>query len=269
MFARNFTYNGISLSSFGEDLHVVSFTDVNDDDREILARNVMRSDIRYDQPLTYDYGAVDSSIYSFDMSIAHTGDTQEFLSKSEVRALTGWLMAPVEPQWISFVGCTSEYEDVYFKGRFTRSSYVEQGTNKFGITFHFENIAPYGFTQEFTYNAVSTANDGAGFNITNLGTYVGKTVVPRITINPTATGAITINNTADHSQGAFSINVTSGESITIADYNVVYTNSGEFYDLNNLNNFNWVVLKDGVNPIAVTGACEIEIKARYYEAIGI
>ena len=105
-------------------------------------------------------------------------------------------------------------------------------------------------------------------NILNFGTYVGKTVVPEITITPTATGVVTIQNVTDTSQDAFSIHVTNGEIVTIKDFNC-YLSNGSLYDFSNLDNFNFPVMLDGINTFNITGDCQVQIKARYYEAVGV
>ena len=261
VFATDFTYDDISLSSFGE--YIVAGFDDAGGDESLLSRSVNRSDITYDQPLTYDYGCVDEDVYSFELTILKRSG--EGFTQGEVRNLVGWLASPVTPRWLTFAGCTDEiYDEVYYKGRFVAANY-EGGTssNKAGITFTFENVSPYAFTQEYKY----TIDGGKTLVINNLGTKVGKTVLPKITIVPSGTGIVTIDNTDDNTD-PFSIFVVGNQNVIVEDHNCMLEN-GDIYPFSNLNNYNWVTLKDGINHITVTGDCKIIIQVRFYEAIGV
>lgn len=265
VYAKDFTFNTRSLSDISNDLVVASFEDGSSSGDLILGRTVNRSSITYDQPQTFDYGAVDTDVYTFDITIMRKDG--DFLTKSEIKALTGWLMSPVTPKWIYFERCGDRgmvYDDVFYKGRFVRSSYIDVGvSNKVGIKFEFENISAYGYTEEKTFTIAGDTVEP----IVNTGTYVGKKILPVITIRPTETGTVTIDN-EDDDIPPFSIDVVSGLDVTIQNHYCTL-NNGNFYDFSNLNNYNWVTLKDGINHIAVTGDCEVELKARFYEAVGV
>lgn len=265
VFANDMTYNGIALSSINADYVIAGFDDGSDP--ELISRSVLRSDISYDQPITYDYGAVDTNVFSFDIIIMKRSGGA--LSKSEIRTLLGELISPTSPQWLTFTGCENEvYNGLFFKGRFTKVSYEGfSGSKKIAIGLTFENISPYAYTREYTYE-FPTANDTMSDTITNLGTYVGKTIIPKITITATAAGTVTVQNTSDTSQDAFSLDLLSGETVVIEDFNCFYE-GGTLFPFSRLNNFNWPVLKDGDNGIVFTGDCTAEIKVRYYEAVGV
>lgn len=266
--AKDFTYNGTSLSDINEDFIVISFGDGgHNSDVELLTRTVNRSPVSYDQPITFDYGAVDSDVFTFTLTICHKdgGD----ITRAEAKELISWLMSPVVPQWLSIEGCGNEvYEDIFYKGRFVHAGYEDiSDARKIGMTFNFENIAPYGFTKEYTYQFPTSSGSMSG-DIENLGTAVGKTVLPEIRITPNASGRVTINNTADSSVGALSINVTNGQPVILRNY-ACYLTDGSLYDLDKMDNFNWVVLKDGINTITITGDCTVTMKVRYFEALGV
>lgn len=268
VYVDDFTYNSKSLSDFDEDFCVVSFEDnVNNGDVTVLGRSVDRSEIRYDQPITFDYGATETGVYTFSITIAR--DSGNPLTQADVRQFVSWLMSPVTPQWLTLTGKNTDiYNGVFFKGRFVRAAYEDIGVaKKIGIKFEFENISSYGFTREYTYNITSTAKTPGNLTIENPGTFVGKSILPIITITPTDGGVVTIQNTAVD-KDPLSISVTNGTAITLQDYYCLKSD-GNFYDFENFNNFNWVVLVDGTNTIKVTGACTVQIKTRFYEAVGV
>lgn len=266
MYARNFVYNGTSLSSLDSNYLVAAFESDAEDEFNMVSRSVGRSDIRYDQPLTYDYGAIDEDVLTFDVNIIKNSDDP--ITRSEMRQLVSWLMSPVVPQWANFTGCNDDYfNDLYFKGRFVSARSRNIGeSRKIAATFTFENIAPYAFTEEYTY-ILTTSNGEAATTIENYGTYVGKTVLPQITIHANSTGNVTIRNSADSSQDAFSIYLLTGQEVTVRDHNCF--NGSALFPFENLNNYNWPIIKDGNNPILVTGDATVTIKTRFYEAIGI
>lgn len=261
VYAIDFTYNDIPLYSFGE--YIVAGFDEAGGDEAILSRSVNRSDITYDQPLAYDYGCVDEGVYSLELTIMKKSG-EEF-TQGEVRNLVGWLMSPTTPQWLNFTGCSTQiYDELYYLGRFVSANY-SGGTSsqKIGVTFTFESTSPYGFTREYKY----TIKNNRRLIINNPGTKVGKTILPRIEIIPTATGIVTIDN-ADDNIAPFSINVTNGEMVIVENHYCRKEN-GLLYPITNLNNYNWVTIKDGVNHIDVTGSATVIIKVRFYEALGI
>lgn len=266
MYAKNFTYNGTSLSSLNSNYLVAAFDSDTDDEYTMASRSIERTEIKYDQPLTYDYGAIDQEVLTFDVNIIKNSDTP--ISNSEMRELVGWLMSPVVPKWARFTGCSDTYfNDLYFKGRFVSARSRNIGeSRRIGATFTFENIAPYAFTEEYTY-IMTTSEGTAATTIENYGTSVGKTILPTITIRANSAGNVTIRNSADSSQDAFSIYLLAGQTVTIRDHNC-FTGS-KLFPFSNLNNYNWPVIKDGLNPITVTGDATVTIKVRFYEAIGI
>ena len=261
IYAQDFTYDGIALSSISTDYIVAGFDDY-EGEANILSRSVNRSDITYDQPLTYDYGAVDSDVYTFELTILKKSG--EGLTKSNVRDLVGWLMSPVVPKWLTFDGCGGEvYDGLCYMGRFTSVVYAgSSGSVKYGLTFKFESISPYAFSVEHTY----VAQPNTTITINNTGTAVGKTILPKITIEPTATGIVTINNLDDDIE-AFSIDVTANQTVIVENHYCKLAN-GSIYPFTNLNNYNWVTIKDGENRIVVTGDATVTFQMRFFEAIG-
>lgn len=270
VFANDFTFNGISLSSISQSYALVSF-DNGSDSSAIMNRSVERSEITYDRVLTDDYGAVDSNVMQFDITICNACDrTGESFTKDEIKKIIGWLTSPVEPKLLYFTGDGTEiYTGLQFIGRFTKAEYVGRGGNyKDGIKAYFENVSPYAFTEEQTYTINSYSDSNGVLDITNTGTATGKIVIPKITISVLDSGKITVNNTSDTSMDAFSFTGTQGDVITINNYNL-FKADGTLFDFDKCDNLNFPVMLDGVNTFSVTGHCTVTITVRYFEDIGI
>lgn len=271
VFAKDFTFDGVTLSSKSSSYALVSFDGV-EDSSTIFSRSVKRSDITYNSVITHDYGAIDSDVMKFSITICKAcADMGESFTQAETRDIIGWLTSPTEPKHLFFTGRTGKemYTGLHFFGRFVSGEYAQHSADdKDGIKLSFENISPYAFTDEYVYTIKSYSDSNGVLSIENVGTKTGKIIAPYITITPHLTETITINNASDTSMDAFSIKVTKDTPVIISDYNI-YDSNGNLYDLANCNNLYFPVMMDGTNLFSITGYCDIEIKVRYFENIGI
>lgn len=313
-YAKDFTYCGRNLLSVDPNLIVASFSSGSSFNYEsdIINRTVSRSEITYDDALTYDYGAVDNSIYKIGITLMRKdGDA---ISQALARELVSWLIHPTEPQWLTFdrSGCAPEamYDNVEFKGRFVHTTYEQSnGIPKYGITFEFENISPYGFTEQYEYTIPLTESETTA-TLAAKGTNVGKLFAPIIIINADGNGItegidyevgsdpvsaedgesleleaasvsgmqmISIQN-LDGNTAPFSLRVPVNTPIAIIGDNVYFYNGDTtfntkdmpLYSFNNLYNFNWPRMQSGtINRFKITGSGTVVIVARYFEALGV
>ena len=299
-YARDFTYDNRTLLSIDPNLIVVSFDSTSTtSENEIVSRNVLRSDITYDDVLTYDYGAVDNSVYKLKLTIARMdGDV---LSQSLVRTLVSWLISPTEPKWLTFNrgGCASAamYDGVEFKGRFNRVTYdMSTGYNKYAISFEFENISPFGFTRQYAWE-FDLQNSSSSATLSPVGTNVGKLVTPAILItSDSSTGGaelpddidnleftrgegqiISIHN-LDGNTAPFLIQCPQDVTIAVIGDNCYYYNDDPAFDVRNMSlynfsnlvNFNFPrMVSGGVNRFVFEGTGNIIIVSRMYEALGV
>ena len=258
--AQDFTFNNKALSSFTTEYALVDFDET--DSSPGITRAFQQSALTNDNSVVYFYDAIGSSLIEFDITICRMdGDD---LTPEDSKELSDWLIGEVIPREAFFTSCdvdSAVYDNTYFIGGFTSSSYTQAGSaRRFGMTFHFVNISPYGFTAEETFNVPGV--------IPNTGSRTGEVVYPVITIVPSATGIVTINNTDDTSVDAFSINMTSGTTVIVNDRNLFKTN-GDLYSFENLNNFNWPALLDGDNHIVTTGDATVTMTTRFYKNLGV
>ena len=247
----------------------------SDTNVEIFNGKVNKSDIHYNSPITNFYSLVPKNNLEF--SIVISKNDGDYLTQDEISALVSWLTAPHEPVECYF----TPYDDndywnthivhsgVFYIGVFHSWGYSEMGqVGKMGIRFDFENISPYGFTEEVSVIIRSSGTDSQTIPFLNIGDAVGLKVLPKITITPTATGTVTIANTVD-SREPLSINVTQGKTITIEDYNA-FDNDDELYSISKyFNNLNWIYLYDNNNMISVTGSADVTITARFFKNVGV
>lgn len=274
--AKDFTFNNISLSDIIPNADLVTFdTMPSDTDVDVFNGKVNKSDIHYNSPITNFYSLVPKENLEFSIVISkRDGD---YLTQDEVSALVGWLTAPHEPVECYF----TPYDDndywnthivhsgVFYIGVFHSWGYSEMGqVGKMGIRFDFENISPYGFTEEVGVTIKSSGSSGKTATFLNIGDAIGLKILPKITITPKATGTVTISNTAD-SREPLSINVTQGKVITIEDYNA-FDSDGKPYSISKyFNNLNWVYLYDINNAITVIGSADVTITARFFKNVGV
>jgi hypothetical protein len=265
-------FNGTLLSQLDNAFILVDFSSsVVDASDEMLNGKINRSDFHHDSPITHYYDKVAGDVLKFSITISKSNG--EMLTKSDVKKLTGWLLSPIEPKVCNFIPYegaeTPVYSDVDYIGNFTDFSYVEMSQfHKMGITFSFENISQYAFTKEKEYSITSTGAGGASLTIENSGTATGELVYPVIEVNPNADGVISIQNMSNSNIGALEMDVYKNDSFIISDRNMIRPD-GSLYGFRNLHNLNWVALVDGENTIKLTGNCNIVIKTRFFENVGV
>lgn len=295
VFAKDFVFNDISLSSKSSAYALVEFDSVSDSST-IFERSVERDSFSIGKTILNDFGAIDSNVFQFDLTICKSCDIAgESFTKDEINELVSWLTSPIESKYLTFTADSKDeiLSGLYFLGRFHMAEYVgTSGNKKNGLKFHFENISPYAFTKEYEYDFTSTVLNGESselstengevlitedsqeihldneINFINVGTKTGKKIYPKIVVTPTADGAVVINNFSDSSKEAFSINVTKNKEITIKDCNI-YDSTGSLYSFSHCNNFNFPQVVDGENHFEIYGLCTIKIYVRYFENIGI
>lgn len=270
--AKDFTFNDISLSSFDTGYLLVSFDNsASNSGVSIINTSINHSELNYDSPIVSFYNRLPDDVLSFDISICRSDG--QYLTKDNITELQDWLFAPKTPKVAYFTPYDNDtnavYTDVDFIGMFSASSLEDIGqVNKFGISFTFVNISPYAFTQPYTYNIDNTSGVSA-VEFYSAGTHVGEIIYPKITISPSETGILRLFNDYGIYDEPLSIKVTSGQTVIIKDRNL-YLQDGSLYSFSNLNNFNWVAIRDGQNNIWGEDVfCAIQIETRYFENVGV
>lgn len=271
--ALDFTFNGTSLSDISSDIILVSFdTSAVDNDVQFITSAIDRSDILYNNPIANVYAKTAEDVLKFSVTFARADG--KMLSQQEIRELTSWLLAPKTARLAHFTPYTSDlannyavYEDVNYIGLFTNAYYQEMGqSRKMGVSFDFENISPYGFSDEKSFSFVS--GGGERHLVETVESITGELINPTITITPTANGVVTINNVSDTSRDELSVNVRSGQTVVIMN-GVAYLSDGSLFNLENFNNFNFPVLIDGDNTISISGDCSVNFKYREFINVGV
>lgn len=271
--ASDFTYNGVSLSDISTDIILVSFdTSAVDNDVQFVTSAVDRSEIIYNNPITNVYAKTADDVLKFSITFARADG--RMLTRSEVQELTSWLLAPKTARVAHFSPHLSDslddyavYENIEYIGLFTNAYYHEMGqSRKMGISFDFENISPYAFSEKKTFTVPS--GSGTRNVAIEVESVTGELIHPTITITPTANGTVTINNISDTSRDSFNIRVNSGQNVTVMN-GVVVLADGSAYGFDNLDNFNFPVLVDGINTISISGDCAIDFEYREFINVGV
>ncbi len=269
--AKDFTFDGVSLSSIGADFVLVTMdSSPTEIDVDYFNEQVNRSDFNYDVPVTHFYNKYGSDVLKFEITIAH--DSGKPLTAEDIIKLNKWLLAPKVPKVAYFTPydeCEnhSVYADVDYIGVFVGSKYSDIGNvKKIAVTYSFENISHYAFSKTITSTATATSSKPASITITGGGSS-GECAHPEIIITPKANGVVTIKNSAVD-QDAFSVNVTNGVGIRISDYNIYYVSTGELYSFDNVNNLYFPILIDGKNTLTITGRADITVHTRFYVNVG-
>lgn len=270
--AKDFMFNGVLLSSFGDEYELVSFdTSPSDTSVGFMDNKVEMSDINYNSPIVHFYHSTAKDTLQFDIMIAKRSG--EYLTQSEIRELSGWLTSPISPKVLSFVKYTRDdgtavYEDLDYIGVFNKAEYSEMGqVQKMGVGFSFTNISAFAFTKENEVIVDNTIQDNM-VTISNNGTLTGLPVYPVIEITPTEDGTITITNLSNPNDNGFGVNVASGETVTIKDFNA-FSNDGDLYSFDNLTSLKFPYFIDGDNEIQVQGKCTCKFTYRFFENIGV
>lgn len=259
MYARDFNFDGTSLSSIDSDFIVVAF-DVSDPDPS-HQRTINQSDFTNENYVRHYYGHMANTALAFDITIARC--SEDHISKADAKTLSDWLFTNSDPRVLYMTPRNGDhvmYENVDFIGSFTSMQFVGDYN---AVAFHFENISGYAFTkpQTYTINTVSAPT----YTITSGGSMAGETIYPTITVTPIASGTLTINMNNDRT---FSVDMTRGTAFVIRDRSL-YNLDGSLYSFDNLNNFNWPYLKDGDNVWVFTGQAQLEITTRYLVTTGL
>ena len=269
--AKDFTFDGVSLSDIDEDFILISMdTNPSEIEVEYFNERVNRSDFNFDVPVTHFYNKYGMDVLKFDITIAR--DDGSPLTQEDVIKLNKWLLAPKTPKVAYFTPYDdaddySIYEDIDYIGVFVGSKYSSIGqVKKVAVTYSFENISHYAFSKELTFSAAPRQSTPANVVITGGGSS-GEYAYPEIIINPRANGIITIGNTSID-QSAFSINVENGLSIIISDFNITMVSDGGLYSFDNVNNLYFPILIDGDNYLTITGDADITIKVRFCVNVG-
>ena len=271
--AKDFTFDGISLTTFNKDYELVSFdTSPSDTSVEFMDNKVEMSDANYNSPTVHYYYSAAKDTLEFDIMIANRRG--EYLTQQEIIDLSSWLTNSTEPKVLYFTEYTNDsdnavYKNIEYIGVFNKAKYSEMGqSRKMGIGFTFTCISSYGFTRPFTTRINNSTGGIKTTSIINTGTNTGLYIYPIFEITPMETGTVYISNLSDTANGEFGINVTNGEKIIIKEFNV-YDSRGDFYSFDKLTSLHFPRFVDGENLIKINGKCICDITYRFYMNVGV
>lgn len=264
VYAKDFTYNNKSLSSFG-DYIMVSFDD-DDTELPIFSRNLNTGDWQQDRITLSHYGTTPSEVYPLEFSICKQ-DESEF-TKEESEKLISWLGSPQFPETLRFIseGGKDNFSGINYIGLFESASYFEYGGRKCGMTFSFKCNSPYGFSDEQTvsYSPASGATGTCKVVVSN--TIQNHPVYPILEVTGHVAETITITNKSKANSKPFTLDTVKDMKITVADFNL-FDSSENLYSLSKCN-LEFPKLINGSNTIEIKGNCDVKIRWRNTKALG-
>lgn len=274
---KSFTYNGYSSEDFG-----LAFGTTDGAITEIemgLKRSSEHSDItkyrlvpnhsgtKYDEVLEFELG-----IMRDPCEIIHSEDAK--FTRSQISEINAWLTSPRFPQLLHFVDHDKSFKDdmdVYYYATFTQVN-----ANAFGDIYALRYTvtcnAPFAFSNEFVHKISSTSGIETYRQIVNTSDEKEINIYPVVTINPTSTGKVKIEN---RTQGkSVTIDCLRDNIVTIDNDKLrICDSTGKLIKLHDLGlddvgSLYWFSLSYGINDIYITGDAEITISYREPRKVG-
>jgi len=214
-----------------------------------------------------DYGATNGSPITFDITLIHRNDKNQFFNRDEIREISNWLLT-VKLHWLKLYDL--EYDDYWCLGRFTKISKTKFGGNVPAITLTFVSLFNYYYsdiiTKKFSVSGTST------LKITSYGDEIEGYMYPNLTIKMKSAGSVSIKNKLDD-KGFVLSNLLNGEIIKVDGYNLIIYSSTTSSSLSPKvfgDNFNrhWLKLYRGENTLEAKGNFDITFEYREARRIG-
>ena len=268
--AVDFSFNGQYMKTINSDYMIFDFNP--SDETTALERTINHNSITNDSYIQHYYGHVADRPLSIDITIGRC--EEDILTRNDVNALSKWQMGESSPKVLQIIPSNDDlvndsafYSNICYIGSFTSMTYTQLGTTKrIGVTFHFENISPYGFTQEWS-QTVDYMSESAAVLTMNNPYATGEIIWPTIEVTPRESGVLGI----DCGQGnPFRVKMVYGTPFIIRDRCMYHKSNGSFYDFDTyLENFNWPYLKDGENNWVISGNyATVKVTSRWLVPLG-
>ena len=273
---KYFTYDGRSSEDFG--IILGSEDGAINEVPMGLSRSSGKSDITRYRLVPNHSGTSYDEVLEFEICLiknpcqGRSQDDMKF-TRAQISEINAWLTSPRFPQLLHFVDFDDSIKDdmyIDYFAVFTNVTSVANGDIhelKFTVTCN----APFAFSQE--YKRVIDASSGSAECHINCTTDERQMdVYPVITIEPLATGIVTIENSTQGkslSVECLNDNIVSidNEKLKISDL------TGKLIKLSDLGlmdigNLYWFSLSYGVNDIKITGEAKVTITYREYRKVG-
>lgn len=300
-YCDEFFYNGSSSGNYS--LSMVSFDD--DEYSFALERAIEKGDITKYRPSPNHFGTKYADVLSFQLSFvkkdAVTAGGDVYFTTDEYRSIVAWLTSPKLPQELKIreIYYTSEPNPLkdsgsgdvldsgshnvysshnlqvphdkltYYYGLFSNVEPIVVRDKLCGIVTTFTCSSQYGFTEEYEY----TCTGGNRITIDNTSDEYNDSVYPLITIQPTATGDVTIKNVTMNR--LMKINCKNTNTVTIDCRNLIikdlagiikYSDLG--WSTSNISDVWFPELQHGENVFQITGNATVKFKCQFPMKVG-
>ena len=257
MYALDFSYDGITLSSMGYILCDFGSGDQTRPGSRISFSTVpinkgqkfLMADAKYEECLT--------TTLQICKNMCNISDQDDLiLSPTDISALSRWLN---KKQFKPMIFDADGWEDIIFEASFNVST-IEMGGNVYGIELEMVTNRPFATKGQIT-STLTFTTENLEQELEDISDEIGYIYPDSYKITMGATGNLTIATAIEERETKIS-NCTNGEVITIA-YPVVSTNNSS-HDIQN--DFNYVFPRvansatERTDTITVNQPCTIEIK---------
>lgn len=221
---------------------------------------------QYDDVLEFEVGFIK------DPCLGGTQDDMKF-TRSEISAINAWLTSPRFPQLLHFVDFDNSVKDDMYVDYFAVFTNITSNADGdvHGLKFTVTCNAPFAFSQEYK-NVIDASSGSAECQIVCTTDERQMDVYPVITIEPLATGIVTIENST---QGkSLSVECLNDNIVSIDNEKLKISDStGKLIKLSDLGlmdigNLYWFSLSYGVNDIKITGEAKVTITYREPRKVG-
>lgn len=257
------------MSSENYSLSIVSF-EPEPEYSFALQREIQKGETTKTRFTSNHLGARYTDVLIFDITVVKAGticSQNEYFSSDESRAILRWLTSPLLPK--ELITFSEDNEPVYYYGLFTNAEPVVANGNQYGIKLQFTCTSQFGFTPRYSFSC----DGGESITINNTSDEKEKSIYPIITINPSKTGIVIIEN--ETIGKSISINCKEKDPVYIDCQNLIikdkigilkYRDIG--WNLTDIHGVWWPELIYGENVFSVTGDATVIITCQFPKKVG-
>lgn len=265
VFGTDFTFNGKSLSDFGNYI-LCSFDEKNTTEDTSLNRTISKSSITQMKVRPNHFGITYDDVLTFNMGIVKA--TGEALSFREYCILNAWLTSPGSPRSLTISDVESDYyKELEYFGMVTAITNFQPYDSKTGIDFTFTCDAPYPYSKEQIYDF--TSEQSTSIAIENTSDEWEEEYYPILEITSLAAQTVTIRNSSHPDETLMSLEMEKDQTLTIDNELCIIKDSRNLFCADRDFNFKFISLIPGENTISITGKCEGRFKCRFVRKAGV
>ena len=264
---RWFVFNGITSEYKG--VRLVSF-EAESSDYSNIGYTVSRSSLNSHRQKVYAHSRTYEEVLTFRLTVAKNDFTA--FSQSEKRDIIKWLSGnnTQKPLYIVDYPFETTHIGVTYNCICTR---VEENRphprELYGLTFHYECNAPFGYSDEKEVSFTSTHDTYTTITLNVDNDDPDNPIYPMITLTPSNTQTFSFRNASIEDADPFLVKGYANDTITIDSELGIIKDAVDTFHYDSETNLLWLTLVDGVNHIVISGDCTGTIKWTEPRKVGI